>query len=57
MRRLPLLLPIGAPDLDGYWLVIGVPPGEEAQSVALVAALPEVLRAQSGWPGCPAKSG
>jgi hypothetical protein len=48
----PIAFPIPAPDFEGYWLVVGVPPGKEDLFITIFRTHPEVLRAQGGWPGC-----
>jgi hypothetical protein len=49
----PIAYPIPAPDFEGYWLVVAVPPGKEELFITIFRAHPDVLRAQGGWPGCP----
>jgi hypothetical protein len=49
----PIAFPIPAPDDEGFWEGVAVPPGEEGYFVEAFERLPEVVRAVTGWPGCP----
>ena len=39
----PIAFPIPAPDIEGYWLVVGVPEGKEDLFVTIFRAHPDVL--------------